>query len=84
MSHKALLCGQLLGITNSLVVVGLLEALRSETFVNHSAVAYSLHSVSVMLLGTLVGVGIWRERMSRRNWAGIGFAVAAVVALNLR
>ena len=82
--RRAFLWGQVLGITNALGIVGLLGALRSETFAHHSAIAYSLHSVSVMLLGTLIGVGLWRERMSRRNWAGIGFAVAAVVALNLR
>ena len=82
--RRAFLWGQVLGITNALVIVGLLGALRSETFAHHSAIAYSLHSVSVMLLGTLIGVGIWRERMSRRNWAVIGFAVAVVIALNLR
>ena len=82
--RRAFLWGQVLGITNALVIVGLLGALRSETFAHHSAIAYSLHSVSVMLLGTLVGVGIWHERISMRNWTGIGFAVAAVVSLNLR
>ncbi|MEE2716786.1 MAG: hypothetical protein VX610_05100 [SAR324 cluster bacterium] len=81
---SSFLWGQLLGLTNFMVIGGLLGALRSELFIGHSAVAYTLHSVSVVLLGTLVGVGIWRERMSRRNWVGIGFAVAAVVVLNFR
>ena len=71
-------------MTNFMVIWRLLGALRSEAFRHHSAVAYTLHSVSVMLLVTLVGVGVWREQMSRRNWAGIGFAIAAAVAFNLR
>ena len=71
-------------MTNFMVIWGLLGALRSEAFRHHSAVANTLHSVSVMLFGTLVRVGVWREQMSRRNWAGIGFAIAAVAALNLR
>jgi multidrug transporter EmrE-like cation transporter len=32
--------------------------------------------------GALLGVSVWKERMSALNWLGIAFATVALVLLN--
>ncbi len=44
-------------------------------------VIFPLNNISVVIGATLIGVLGWRERLSRRNWIGLGLAALALVLI---
>ncbi len=73
--------GLLMGCSNFGAIYGLLLALGSPEFLGISAVVYTLHSVSVILLAVGAGVFFWKEHLTRLNYTGVGLAMLAVVLL---
>ncbi|MEM7117009.1 MAG: GRP family sugar transporter [Chloroflexota bacterium] len=75
--------GFLIGVFNFSYTYALLASLRAPIFQNNSAIVYTLVNVGIMLTVFIAGIIIWRERVTRRNIAGVGVAVVALVLLNL-
>ena len=71
--------GMLIGIPNFFSSRFLLLALKHIPAV----VTYPTYSVSAILLITLIGVLVFRERLSRRQWLGLGMIILALMLLNL-
>ena len=46
-------------------------------------IAYPVYSVAGILLVTLAGVALFRERLTRRQWVALGIILAALVLLNI-
>ena len=46
-------------------------------------VAYPVYSVGGILLVTLAGVLLFRERLGKRRWVALGLILAALVLLNV-
>ena len=74
-----LLFGALIGIPNFFSSKFLLGALGTVPAV----VVYPTFSVATILLVTLTGVVVFRERLSGKQWIALGVILAALVLLNL-
>ena len=71
--------GLLIGIPNFFSSKFLLRALESVPAV----VAYPVYSVAAILIVTLTGVALFRERLEKRQWLALGLILAALILLNL-
>ena len=71
--------GFLIGIPNFFSAKFLLRALDSVSAV----IAYPTYSVATLLVITLSGVLLFRERLGRQQWLALGIILAALCLLNL-
>lgn len=71
--------GLLIGIPNFFSARFLLGALKSLDAV----LVYPTYSVATIAVVSLAGVGLFRERLSRRQWIAMGIIALALVLLNL-
>ena len=76
---RELLYGTLIGIPNFFSAKFLLGALTQLPAV----VVYPSFSVGTMLLVTVTGVAVFRERLSRRQWVAMGAIIVALALLNI-
>lgn len=76
-----LICGWILGIANFGNIVFYLKA--HQTLSNQPSVVFSSMNIGVILLGSAVGVLIFREKLSLLNYAGIGLALFSILILSL-
>jgi len=76
-----LICGWILGIANFGNIIFYLKA--HQTLSNQPSVVFSSMNVGVILLGSAVGVFIFREKLSRLNYAGIVLALISIMILTL-
>lgn len=81
---KNIVGGIFLGIPNYFSVYFLVQALRSDIL--ESSGIFTVNNVAIVMLSTLVGIWLFKERLLPKNWLGIAFAVASIilVALNMR
>lgn len=79
--YRDVLGGISLGIPNFFSIYFLIRALRWEQF--NSAATFTLNNVGVVLLSTLFGILLFRERLSTKNWIGVVLAVIGIVLVAL-
>lgn len=72
--------GMALGIPNFFSVYFLLRALQFKGL--NSASIFTLNNVSIVMLTTLLGILLFREPMSARNWTGIALAVLSIAIIS--
>jgi hypothetical protein len=72
----SLLAGLLLGVLNFSNVLSYISAHQS--LPNNPALVFATMNIGVIALGTLVGAGFFRERLSWMNGSGLVLAVAAI------
>jgi len=73
------LFGLLIGIPNYFSARFLLRSLESLPAV----IAYPTFSVGTILVITVTGLGLFRERLSRRQWLAVAIILLALVLLNI-
>ena len=73
--------GLLLGLLNFGNIVFYVHAHRA--LPENPALVFAAMNIGVVVLGTLVGVLAFREKLGRMNWLGIGLAVPAIVLIAL-
>lgn len=78
---KNVLAGIILGVPNYFSIFFLLRALQNENL--SSAAIFTINNVAVVMLCTLLGILLFRERLSTKNWGGIGLAVLSIVLVAL-
>src|SRR5690606_13181079 len=74
---KNILGGIILGIPNYFSIYFLVLALRSEGF--ESSVVFTLNNVAIVLLSTLLGILLFKERLLPKNWVGILIAIISIL-----
>ena len=80
-NFKNVLWGIALGIPNYFTVYFLLGALRNEHL--NSASVFTINNVAIVLFTTLLGIIIFKERLSIKNWSGIALAVISIILVAL-
>lgn len=78
---KDVLGGVALGIPNFFSVFFLLRALQYPGL--NSASLFTLNNVCIVMVTTLLGIVLFRERLSGRNWLGVGLAVVSIVLVGM-
>jgi drug/metabolite transporter (DMT)-like permease len=69
--------GVALGVPNFFSIYFLLRALQSPQM--NSASVFTINNVAIVMLSTLLGIALFREHLSSRNWTGIAMAVISIV-----
>lgn len=72
-----LFCGLVLGMANFGNILFYIKAHKS--LAAQPSVVFSAMNIGVILLGSLVGIMIFREKLSRLNYVGIALAVTSIV-----
>ncbi|MBT8255908.1 MAG: DMT family transporter [Bacteroidia bacterium] len=75
-SMKNVLGGILLGIPNYFSIYFLVKALRSGIL--DSSGIFTVNNVAIVMLSTLAGILLFNEKLLRKNWLGILFAILSI------
>ncbi len=73
---KNVLGGIALGVPNYFSIYFLVKALRS-TILDSSGI-FTVNNVAVVMVSTLIGILLFKEKLSSKNWAGIMLAVISI------
>ncbi len=78
---RDILGGIALGIPNFFSIYFLLRALQTEGL--NSASLFTINNVAIVMLSTLLGIVLFKEQLTIKNWAGIGMAVISIILVAL-
>lgn len=73
---KNVLGGIALGIPNYFSIVYLLKALSADGM--ESSTAFTVNNVGIVILSTLLGLFLFKEKLSIKNWLGVLVAIISV------
>ncbi|MCH4824180.1 EamA/RhaT family transporter [Gramella lutea] len=76
-TFRNILGGIALGIPNYYSIYFLVMALRSEGF--DSSTIFTMNHVAIVTISTLVGIVLFREKLIRKNWIGLGLAILSII-----
>ncbi len=78
---KSVPLGVTLGIVNYASIYFLLKALRIDGL--ESSALFTINNVAIVAISTLVGLAIFKERISIKNWFGICIALISIILVTL-
>ncbi len=78
---RDILGGIALGIPNFFSIYFLLRALQTEGL--NSASIFTVNNVAIVMFSTLLGIVLFKEQVTVKNWAGIGMAVISIIMVAL-
>mgnify|MGYP000271205586 FL=1 len=78
---KSIVSGVILGVVNYYSIYTLLKALNVENF--ESSTIFTVNNVAIVMLTTLIGLLLFKERLLTKNWIGIGVAVLSIILVTL-
>ncbi len=78
---KNVLGGLCLGIPNYFSIFFLLRALNNDTL--NSSSVFTLNNVAIVLFSTLLGIVLFKEKLTQRNWLGVLLAIVSIVLVAL-
>ena len=78
---RNVLAGIILGVPNFFSIYFLLRALNTPSL--NSATVFTLNNVAIVMCTTLLGIALFKEHISKTNWAGIGLAVISILLVAL-
>ena len=73
------IAGVILGIVNYYSIYYLLKVLDIKNI--SSAVVFSINNVTIVALCTLLGLFIFKEKLTPKNWIGIGIAIISILLI---
>ena len=74
---RNMLGGLALGVPNYFSIFFLLKALENDTW--NSASIFTINNVAIVMFSTLLGILLFKERLSPKNWGGIVLAVVSIL-----
>ncbi len=80
-NFKNILAGIALGIPNYFSIYFLIKALRHPDL--NSASIFTINNVAIVMLSTLLGILLFKEQISLKNWGGIALAVISIFLVAL-
>ncbi len=78
---KNVLGGIALGVPNYFSIYFLIRALEFDGL--NSASIFTVNNVAIVLLSTLFGIVFFKERLSLKNWSGIGLAILSIILVTV-
>lgn len=73
--------GVILGAINYYSIIYLLKALQYEGF--ESSTLFTVNNVAIVMVSTLLGLFLFKESISKRNWIGISLAIVSILLVTL-
>lgn len=80
-NFKNALGGIVLGVPNYFSIYFLLRALQNDTL--NSAAIFTINNVAIVMFSTVLGILLFKEKISPKNWGGILLAVISIVLVAL-
>ena len=80
-NFKNILGGIALGVPNYFSIFFLIRALRSDML--NSAAVFTLNNVAIVMLSTVLGILLFKERLRPKNWGGVALAILSIVLVAL-
>lgn len=77
LNFKNVLGGIALGVPNYFSIYYLLRALQNPTL--NSASVFTINNVAIVMLSTLLGIVLFKEQISLKNWGGIVMAIISII-----
>ncbi len=74
---RSILGGIALGVPNFFSIYFLLRALQNETL--NSASVFTINNVAIVMFSTLLGILLFKEIISTKNWFGIMMAILSIL-----
>ncbi|PNQ72698.1 hypothetical protein C1T31_11185 [Hanstruepera neustonica] len=81
LNKLSLLSGSILGVVNYASIYYLLKALDHESL--ESSTIFTVNNVAIVMLSGIVGLLLFKERLSLKNWLGIGMAILSILLVTL-
>ena len=78
---KNIVGGIALGIVNYYSIYFLLKALQFEGI--ESSTIFTVNNVAIVMLSTLIGLMLFREKIYTKNWIGIAIAITSIILVTL-
>ncbi|NQX76175.1 EamA/RhaT family transporter [Gilvibacter sp.] len=78
-ASRNIVAGIALGIPNYFSIYFLVQALRISYL--DSATVFTLNNIAIVVLATLTGILLFKERLSASNWTGIGLALVSIAII---
>lgn len=78
---KSIVSGIILGVVNYYSIYMLLKALNAENF--ESSTIFTVNNVAIVMLTTLIGLLMFKERLLTKNWIGIAIAILSIILVTL-
>ena len=78
---KNVIGGVILGVVNYYSIYYLLKALQFEGF--ESSTLFTINNVAIVMLSTLLGLVLFKERIIKINWIGISLAIISIIMVTL-
>ncbi|MEL6917639.1 MAG: GRP family sugar transporter [Bacteroidota bacterium] len=75
-NFKNIVAGIVLGVPNYFSIYFLLKALNNEGLT--SASIFTINNVAIVMCSTLLGILLFQEKVSPKNWGGIALAVLSI------
>lgn len=76
-TFKNILGGIALGIPNYFSIYFLVMALRTDGF--DSSTIFTINHVAIVTVSTLVGILLFKEKLIKKNWIGLVFAIISII-----
>jgi len=76
-NFRDVLGGVALGVPNYFSIYFLLKALENDSL--NSASVFTINNVAIVMLSTLLGILLFKEEISIKNWGGIVLAVVSII-----
>ena len=73
--------GLCLGLTNYFSIYFLMRALQNDSL--NSSSIFTINNVAIVMFSTLLGILLFKEKISLKNWGGIVLAVASILLVAL-
>ena len=73
---KSIIGGIVLGLANYASLYYIIKALQLPNM--ESSTFYTLNNVAIVMISTLIGLWIFKEHLTKKNWTGIGLALIAI------
>lgn len=80
-NFRNIIGGIILGVPNFFSIFFLLKALKSASF--NSASIFTINNVAIVMFSTLLGILLFKEQISLKNWGGITLAVISIIMVAL-
>jgi drug/metabolite transporter (DMT)-like permease len=78
---KNIISGIVLGVINYYSIYYILKALENKNM--QSAIVFSINNISIVAICTLLGLFVFKEKLTTKNWLGIGIAIISILLITL-
>ena len=78
---KNVIAGICLGVPNYFSIYFLVKTLRSDIL--ESSGIFAINNVSIVTLSTFAGIFLFKEKLIKKNWIGIGLAILSIILISI-